>query len=197
MLRHIRSCLKVWQIVQNILVLFRVTGSVGVFSFSYIEYKSPVLLSSQAQIQAFILSSFKVSCIILVVQDGGDFPASGPHSGPFILSLSEFRITVNLKGKVLESPHLPKAFFCILLHTFSQVNRTYYHWQGYFYQVKNRVCSVPSLFASITLLRSITHVILPRTKQVMPRCIALFCLDKKKPPAIFKWQTLNLNICSA
>lgn len=114
MLRHIRSCLKVWQIVQNILVLFRVTGSVGVFSFSYIEYKSPIRLSSQAQIQAFILFSFKVSCIILVVQDGGDFPASGPHSGPFILSLSEFRITVNLKGKVLESPHLPKAFF---LHT--------------------------------------------------------------------------------
>lgn len=87
-------CLKTWQIFKNIPVVVRVAGFIGVFSFSYTLCKSHLPLSFVG-VGLDFNSPFKVSCVSVCVQDGGNFPASGPLSRPFV----SIRISDNSKLK--------------------------------------------------------------------------------------------------
>lgn len=122
------------------------------------------------------------------VEDGGNFPASGLHSGPFL-------VTVNLKGKALESACLlPRAFcVCVYLYTLS-LNLVPFNIIGRdaFIKVKNRAWYVPSVGQKISIcFNYITEKGhssgSSQNKEGDTQVHCSFLLRQKKPPAILKW----------
>lgn len=156
----------------------------------------PSLFHSQTY-KAFILPSLKLCCIIVYVQDGGNFPASGPHSWP----LKSIRISDNGKPKreSLGVPTLTKKLFSLFFFfspTFTHFLLTQYYLillVGMLYQVKNRACYVTSLGQEISVCLNYMiekgHSSGSSQNRGDSQVHDSFLPIQKKQPAIFKWST--------